>query len=645
MLYHSEETFSLESNLNSYHESFSNASYQDYKNIITNGDFSDGKDVGGYSDQSGINKIVEKTNPSSSKYVLQQEDSTDTTFYEIIQPVLPNTLYLFRMWVLLEEPISENPDYSKLFRVRILGSDGANQLPPIRYQLERTSTLQSNEKWVLLNYRFSSSNSVKEHMNLYINYASQLIAKKIYYANLQLSKLLYDVPDFIYTNGLTAFISGFYADNGSLSVRDLSTLQNNFILKNRAVVNGSNGSIDLYNNIASQSNGSVLFGTSPMFMINLLLSVPKSESKESEEEEEDDEKVICGIYDSNGRSTLSLKVDSQKKIRLQCNEISSVTNVPILLQDKTLLSIGFNNQLHTLIFYQDTKPILRIENCPTLSFEKSSFIINTNQYLHLTLYDCIIHNYVLLEKELTDLRSYLFESSKRMPTNKPSLFDYIIPKSWSNNGEKSGTDENDDFYLSFTKVKKEVCDEKSEVKPSDCPSAYKKGDDYYIYIPQNSYYHNKLGYYGEKLYGSDKGKVKYIYELNFPECELPVILTESEGGKFSNTCPFIIEKNNPCGMVGCGGVNWNQKYVEDLGLNDKCKKAVSYYCRVNYDLDPKCAAWKPENKNHMPSVHVRNYFESPNEYCDISRYKIEEHPDFKNYIRKDKIPCWGCKIE
>ncbi len=682
IFYKSEELFSLPPNLNESEctneseytksnkiiESYENISYDNYKNIIPNGDFLNGKDVGGYVDQSGSNKIIEKTNPGPGKYVLQQSDTNDLTFYEIIQPVTPNSTYIFMAWVLLEDAVSGTPDFSKLLKVRILKENGSNEIPVIKYTIERTSTLNNNDRWYLVKYAFYAPNNLKANMNMYLNYSTTLIAKNIYYANLRLYKVLSDIPDFIFTNGLTAFISGFYCDNGVISWRDLGSLGNNFELKNRAVVDSNSGFVNMYNNIATQKNGKSLFQTTPMFMINLLVEMEKSTSSTPSEEDDVNEYKICAIQNSNGKDMISLKINKDHYITLQCNDLVSTTKSGLILSNKTLLSIGFNNDLHTIIFYQDSAPILRIDNCPTLYFDNSTFILNPNQYLQMKVYDCIVHNYVLLESEHKELRSYLMDATKRAPKTKPSFFDYIIPKSWNVSSEddksysinsnrySNNNDPNysmkDDFYRSFlsseqvyTNVKKEACDKKIEVKPSDCPTSYKKGNDYYIYIPKDSYYHNKLGYYGEKLYGDDKAKVKYIYQMNFPECQLPIILTDNEGGKYSNTCPFIIEKNNPCNMVGCGSVDWNKEYVEDLGLNDKCKKAVSYYCRINYDLDPKCKAWKPENKNDPASIHIRDYFESPDEYCDIKRYKIEDHPDFKNYIRKDKIPCWGCKVD
>ncbi len=647
-------------NHRTFKEDFEPMDYSNYKNIIQNGDFVNGRDVSGYIDQSGNNKIIELQNPSLSKYVLEQKDSNDLTYYEIIQPVLPNSTYLFTMWVSIDNPVTNPINFSKLLRVRILKNNGSNEIPSINVIKDREMSI-NDRKWYLLKYTFHTSNDVKERMNIYLSYDTQLVGSSIYYANLTLVKILRDITDFTFTNGLMLFISGLYTDSGVLSLRDLGSVGNNMVLKNRATVDSKEGFINMFNNGAKKENASTIFNTSPIFMINLLTSInykkenqDKSILEENIEDEEYDNMSIFSIRDNQDKRLISLKVTNDNKIILKCSDIVKTTSQSLILSNKTLLSVAFNNDLHKLVFYQDTVPLLTIDNCPTLYFDKCTFYINRNVYLEMDLYDCLVHNYILLENEHKELRTYLINNQNRIPNNKPSIFDYIFPKNESNVKDLNNHIEDsmkDQFYRLFqstdevyTNVKKEVCD-KVEVKPSDCPTAYKKGSDYYIFIPEKSYYHNKLGYFGEKLYGSEKAKVKYIYQMNFPDCELPIILTDNEGGKYSQTCPFIIDQNNPCAAVGCGNVDWNKEYVEDLGLSDKCKNAVSYYCRLNYDLDPKCVAWKPENKFDPKSINVRNYFEKPDEYCDIRNYSIESHPDFKNYIRKDKIPCWGCKVE
>mgnify|MGYP003704242415 CR=1 FL=1 len=107
--------------------------------------------------------------------------------------------------------------------------------------------------WYLVKYSFNTSNSVRDKMNIYLNYGSELIASDIYFTGLSLYKVLSDIESFVFTNGLIALISGFYCDSGVLSWRDLGNYGNNFSLKNRAVVDTKEGFVNLYNNIAKLS--------------------------------------------------------------------------------------------------------------------------------------------------------------------------------------------------------------------------------------------------------------------------------------------------------------------------------------------------------------------------------------------------------
>ncbi len=188
------------------------------------------------------------------------------------------------------------------------------------------------------------------------------------------------------------------------------------------------------------------------------------------------------------------------------------------------------------------------------------------------------------------------------------------------------------------------------VKPGDdpessCPKVYMKDGKYKIYIPPNSPYSERLKFSGDRNYGKDIKKVREIYRMNFPDCKLPKEL-QPYGGKSSlENCPFVVDEYNPCLSNICGGVDWNVKNVKDLHLNDKCKKAVSNYCYMNYEVDDMCYCWDPNNADKDECVKIRRYFENPKDMCKPNTYDIEEHPDFYKYIKKDNIPCWGCNVE
>ena len=177
-----------------------------------------------------------------------------------------------------------------------------------------------------------------------------------------------------------------------------------------------------------------------------------------------------------------------------------------------------------------------------------------------------------------------------------------------------------------------------------CPKVYIKNKKYMVYLPPNSYYAKKLKYSGEKSYGYNREKAKQIYTLNFPKCPIPPMLQPGNGKSFLESCPFVVNDGNPCYTHSCAGIDWNVKHYQDLGLTENCKKTISNYCQINYDLDDKCICWNPEYKDDPKCISFRRYFENPNDYCSPNQFKINEHPEFSKYIKKDEIPCWGCNI-
>ena len=192
------------------------------------------------------------------------------------------------------------------------------------------------------------------------------------------------------------------------------------------------------------------------------------------------------------------------------------------------------------------------------------------------------------------------------------------------------------------------CKEEEDPNKIICPRVYKKKGYYYVYIPPQSYYSNV--FVGEKSFGNNIDKALYIYTQNFPKCIIPDELHKKKNNldnelNNNNNCPYTINELNPCNISNCLDVKWNVDDYNKLNINDKCKKAVSNYCHLNYEYDDNCMCWDPKYKNDEKCIKLRKFFENPKDYCLPSSYNIEEHPDFKKYIRKDKIPCWGCNIK
>lgn len=133
-------------------------------------------------------------------------------------------------------------------------------------------------------------------------------------------------------------------------------------------------------------------------------------------------------------------------------------------------------------------------------------------------------------------------------------------------------------------------------------------------------------------------------------------------------CPFNITEKSPCLSEQCTEDDLNANSAQ---ISNQCKKVVQDYCSAT--KEPGCSASKKildvlsEKEDNAENNDKPNDYEVNNEVnvnesgdipdssapasCempDLSNYiKIDELPDEINnrYIRKDKIPCWGCKLD
>lgn len=178
----------------------------------------------------------------------------------------------------------------------------------------------------------------------------------------------------------------------------------------------------------------------------------------------------------------------------------------------------------------------------------------------------------------------------------------------------------------------------------DCPNSYKRFGEYMVYIKPDSYYANEMQYSGEKSYGKNLENARTMYQMNFPKCPLPSNLKPGEGKNTLDRCPYIIHEGNPCYQTSCAGIDWSESNYKNINMNDKCKKSISYYCQINADLDDMCKCWRDEYKDNSKCIEYKKFFENPKDYCPVSSFNIEDHPNINQYIKKDNIPCFGCKL-
>ena len=175
----------------------------------------------------------------------------------------------------------------------------------------------------------------------------------------------------------------------------------------------------------------------------------------------------------------------------------------------------------------------------------------------------------------------------------------------------------------------------------DCPAVFRRGRDYVVYIKPESKWAREYGMSGEFVYGQSQYKVREIYLRNFPGCCVPKILRPGYRERNVRRCPFIIQKDNPCQSSACNGQNWSVA-PNRKNMSKQCRRQVIHYCTQNHKLDPGCICWTPEYEHTPMCRKLRNEMYDADDYqCKIDIFNIEQHPNMKNYIRKDKIPCFN----
>ena len=155
--------------------------------------------------------------------------------------------------------------------------------------------------------------------------------------------------------------------------------------------------------------------------------------------------------------------------------------------------------------------------------------------------------------------------------------------------------------------------------------------------------------------------------------------TTNHGSNQMNLCPFENVQSSPCTSSNCYGVNW----LDINNVSSSCKDDVNTYCKTTGKSDKTCVYLKNvknqyrktqqtcqssklilnELKSKTPAP-IRSETPTPNptptatpistETNEANEIKIDkngnyvdengEKIDLSLYVRKDKIPCWGCKL-
>jgi hypothetical protein len=558
--------------------------------------------------------------------------------------------------------------------------------------------------WYLIKYDFVSGPNTSTKLHVYLNYSDNLQYEIYYFTNLSLYRVLIDAENFTYNQKLLSYVDGYHYESNSPTWHDLSGNGNDLFWSSIPVMDSTKGSLNTTNLKITGFPSNKLSNEYFSILICLNKSSENSASDDSINEEDNTSDFYLLSVPGNERYSFEIKIkDNYIYLISDSQQYKSIHEV--IFYNKSLFTITYNNGKVNI--YNDGLNILSVE-IRKVYFNSSSILFNRNKNLNINLYSILFYDRALESKELDEIREYFVSNKNKnfntpdinnyqmnnllssstnnnyiyQPYNKKGIYnnfennyfqnmhnnqntkiknafkecnqeclDKCLPKaSESLNSFLECTSECKNTFESCKQLCVEdpnnasYCSNLKKIESIACPKVYKKDGVYKVYIPPNTYYANKLNYSGERSYGNSIEKARITYNINFPKCPTPAELIVSENTKYAETCPFVINEANPCNTSICANVNWNVKNYKDIVLNKNCKKLVSNYCQINYELDDKCICWDPKYKDDQRCINFRAFFEDPHDYCSPGHFKIEEHPDFNKYIKKDNIPCWGCKI-
>ena len=630
-----------------FNESFTSKKLTD-QNILHNSSFEDGKNIKEFQEKSGNSDIIVFHNPGASKYVLRQSkndkmDYRKAIFYQIKLDVKPNKIYSLRCLYYSTNnlPLVHRLQYKQMntgksIFLKTLSDDKTSGNFKNQYCLFQTPKEDDDKTMELFISLMINFNNIKGY-----NYLTDVVLEEIIDG--------YNIP---VTTNLRCYLNVFHPNSVESSnrvIKDISENDYNFVASRNVGVQKMD--VDLTNNILTGPNAFQLQNQDRMkynnkfslFLFIKGVGKPISESfanrggtknwNISAEEEESSEDIPIGgelmgttILKISGNQNTALEVILPQKygnIYLIAGGEKYKTDIQYLSSLENMMAITYNGDK---IFMYINGELVLDARCPKIYFDNSAVMINPTGKFQGSFYTFAYYNEYMNSENIGKTTKY-----------------FMKMKAIGNELTNPYVDNNaDDFILKITDKNLEEAG-KDVDKDADrmCPKVIYENDHYYVIIPHGSKLAKDIGYSGIRDYGGDIDTARKIFEINFPKCKLPDILDKTKYKADLSECPFImLTPENPCNQFECKKTNWTNGVPD----NKNCKRSVDVYCSKYSDVDPACYCWKKENMEKSECMKWRGNFEAEDK-CDFRKFDIEKHPDSKDYIKKNKIPCWGCNLD
>ncbi len=610
------------------------------QNILHNSSFEDGKNIQEFQEKFGNTDIIVFPNPGVSKYVLRQSKNNEmdyrkSIFYQIKIDIKPNKIYSLRCLYYSTNnlPLVHRLQYKQLnigksIFLKTMSDDKTSGNFKNYYCLFQTPNEdigKSLELFISLMFNF---NNIKGY-----NYLTDVVLEELIDG--------YNIP---ITANLRCYLNAFHPNSVESSnrfIKDISS--NDFSFTASRNVGVQKMDVDLTNNILTGPNAFQLQNNDRMkynnkFSLFLFIkgagksiieslanrgNIPAEEEESSEDIPIGEELLGTTILKISGNQNIALQVILPQKygnIYLIAGGDKFKTEIKYLSSLENMMAITYNGDK---IFMYINGELVLDARCPKIYYDNSPVMINPTGKFQGSFYTFAYYNDHQSSEDIGKMTKY-----------------FMRMKAIGNELVNSFNDNNvEDFIL---RIKEDVQEDNIEDKNNQmCPKVIYENDRYYVIIPHGSKLAKDIGYSGIRDYGGDIDTARKIFEINFSKCKLPDILDKTKYKADLSECPFVmLTPDNPCNQFECRKTNWTNGIPD----NKNCKRSVDVYCSKYSDVDPACYCWRKENLEKSECMKWRGNFEAEDK-CDFRKFDIEKHPDSKDYIKKSKIPCWGCNLD
>ena len=596
-------------------------SFENY-NLISNGNFRNGENVSDLVSTESNFSVVSMPNPGNTSYVLRQ-DSYNKSAYDISVNVENNKYYFLSYWR-TNSPNYNGTDYD-------LEIYGGEQKLTNRGKVIRISSI-NNYKWKKIIYIVNSSNNNK--LNIKLGSVGKFTTGFRYYCDLNFKQYLPELPEFNLHDGLKSM---FIVDNISVSDSIIKDKSGRMDLEFENKINLENNLIDLKDNQGKIKNSDL----SDKFTIFFSYECSENESGTLFE------------INSGNQVTSGIKIEI-----LNTGSVNNKVSITVLNKNYQF-DIGINNKLtNYFIVYDGVNLGLGVDNIVL----RNSAITNLQEkgilgtcpdgWKHLGNNKCLVQ----------DVNAGTCNGLQDFSQKNKEEFAKRCSVQWTNckelnQGEiapMTNADCDDIINLDLTNQEIKINNFKSlrgklysliiydrVLKKSDLDYLHK-----YITVKSMDRSGNKLNihmdrptlnkYNGPNFNSNidNNSELKNMYNISYSNSsryvnalDRPSLLKTS--GMDQNICPF--DDPSLCDNVDCSCVNWKTMYP----MPEKCKKKVNNYCRDNFK-DGKCRTLRRSKckKGYGSSrPQIQNRDNRDNNNLDLS-----------SYVRRDKIPCWGCHL-